>query len=72
MVKMENPPYLVLVGGVGWNFQSIACKSVGRMVLEKNKQACLFIKGQLISKSFFLAEDSPKKRTKEFAFLVAI
>ena len=29
-------------------------------------------KGQLISKCFFLTEDSPKKRTKEFAFLVAI
>ena len=30
------------------------------------------IKGQLISKCFFLAEDSPKKQTTEFAFLVAI
>ena len=31
-----------------------------------------FGKGQLISKCFFLAEDSPKKRTEEFVFLVAI
>ena len=42
---MENSPY-PLYWQVGWNFQSITCKSAGRMdfFLEKNKQACPFIR----------------------------
>ena len=67
---MRKPIYNTMPSRLGTQLEGISSYRIYREIVLYHEKKIIWAKGQIISKRFFLAEDSSKKQTKTRRILV--